>query len=204
MGQVNLRRPQITGAWPPHPSPSDSRRRVASPADAESEVSVNAQSAIVALRTRRQHQADPRDPDCNLSLPATQLRAAAAGNPPQRRQATRAAMPYRYSLWRAAIPNLSPLREKISAKCDASTVVIKVTYNTMSLGVSCWTLPTTDGRAVVISRYTEPEPVRFSGSRSTCPSNRRPGSQRTAFRNTMTVHSVVPTLRHHALGNPTV
>ncbi len=38
-------------------------------------------------------------------------------------------------------------------------VVIKVTHNTISLGVSCWTLPTTGGRAVVISRYTEPEPV---------------------------------------------
>ena len=46
-------------------------------------------------------------------------------------------------------------------------------------------LPTTDGRTVILSRYTEPErDLRrccFSGSNDR-PTNRRPGSQRTAFR----------------------
>ncbi len=47
-------------------------------------------------------------------------------------------------------------------------------------------LPTTDGRTVILSRYTEPELDQGASvtgsSRSTYPANRRPGSQQTVFR----------------------
>ena len=69
-------------------------------------------------------------------------------------------------------------------------------------------LPTTDGRTVILSRYTEPERdqalllqrLKIELARPTAAQDHN-GRHSDSI---ITVHSVVPTLRHHAPGNPTV
>jgi hypothetical protein len=68
-------------------------------------------------------------------------------------------------------------------------------------------LPTTDGRAVVLSRYSEPELDQVLVLQRLDQLARPTAAQDHNGRhsdNTMTVHSVVPTLRHHAPENPIV
>jgi hypothetical protein len=68
--------------------------------------------------------------------------------------------------------------------------------------------PTTDGRTVILSRYTEPEPdqvlvlrrLKISFARPTADQDHNGGHSDSI----MTVHPVVPTLQHLAPGNPTV
>ena len=69
-------------------------------------------------------------------------------------------------------------------------------------------LPTTDGRTVILSRYTEPERDQALLLSAAQDQLARPtAAQDHNGRHSdsiITVHSVVPTLRHHAPGNPTV
>ena len=68
-------------------------------------------------------------------------------------------------------------------------------------------LPTTDGRTAILSRYTEPErdqALLLQRLKINLPTNRRPASYVRHSDSIITVHSVVPTLRRHAPGNPTV
>ena len=69
-------------------------------------------------------------------------------------------------------------------------------------------LPTTDGRTVILSRYTEPEldqgaSVTEAQDQLTRPTAAQDHNRRYSD-SIMTVHSVVPTLRYHTSEKPTV